>query len=97
MKNTANTKTDIICMDTGEKLRYVTSVDVEQGIVWRRFDAPRMDLKHGDRLAEYPTCFCSIYPIHAGSVRQHLVHCYGRLNCCLSKTGICSVFLTLCD
>lgn len=75
----ANAKiTDVICMDTGERLTRVTRIDVECGVVWRGYDPVRLDLLTGDRFAEYPTHFRSIYPIHAGSFRPYLVHCYGR-------------------
>ena len=67
-------------MDSGEKLRHVTRIDVERGVVWRGFDPPRMDMGKRDAFAEYPTRFRSIHPIHAGSWRPYLVHCYGRMN-----------------
>ena len=72
-------KTDIICMDTGERLRHVTSIDVEAGIVWRAHQPLRMSLADRDQVDTYPTRFRSVYPIYAGAFRPYLVHCYGRL------------------
>ncbi len=66
-------------MDSGERLRRVTRIDVAHGVVWRGFDPPRMCMGKRDALAEYPTRFSAIHPIHAGSYRPYLVHCYGRL------------------
>lgn len=72
--------TDIICMDTGEKLQRVTRIDIEQGIVWRHHVPLRQSLSNPEALDEYPTRFASIYPIYAGAFRPYLVHCYGRMN-----------------
>ncbi len=71
--------TDIICMDTGEHLHHVTSIDVEAGIVWRHHMPLRLSLSKPEVLDEYPTRFASIYPIYAGALRPYLVHCYGRI------------------
>lgn len=71
--------TDVICMDTGEKLRHVTSIDVDAGIVWRAHQPPRLSLMDPERFDVYPTLFRSVYPIYAGSFKPHLVHCYGRI------------------
>lgn len=71
-------RTDIVCMDTGERLQYVTSIDVDAGIVWRAHQPVRMSLSKPDEIEIYPTRFRSVYPIYAGDVRPHLVHCYGR-------------------
>lgn len=72
-------RTDIICMDTGEHLHYVTSIDVEAGIVWRAHQPPRESLREPGSIDVYPTLFRSVYPIYAGSFKPHLVHCYGRI------------------
>ena len=71
-------RTDIICMDTGEKLTHVTSVDAEAGVVWRACQPVRLSLKDPGRIDVYPTHFRSVYLIYAGSARPYLVHCYGR-------------------
>ncbi|KAB0586170.1 hypothetical protein [Comamonas kerstersii] len=71
-------RTDIICMDTGEKLQHVTSVDVEAGIVWRAYQPIRISLRDLGEIDVYPTRFRSVYPIYAGDFWPHLVHCYGR-------------------
>lgn len=71
--------TDIVDMDNNTKLKLVTRIDVEGGVVWRGFDPARRDLMDGG-FAEYPTRFRSIYPIHAGRFQPYLVHCYGRLD-----------------
>lgn len=70
---------DIICMDTGERLRHVTSIDVEAGIVWRAHQPVRLSLVKRDEIDIYPTRFNGVYPIYAGALRPYLVHCYGRL------------------
>ena len=71
-------KTDVICMDTGERLRHVTSIDVEVGIVWRAHHPVRISLHKRDEIDTYPTRFRSLYPIYAGALKPYLVHCYGR-------------------
>lgn len=71
--------TDVICMDTGEELEHITSIDVEAGIVWRAHHPFRVSLKDWDSIDIYPTRFRSVYPIYAGAIRPYLVHCYGRL------------------
>lgn len=71
--------TGVICMDSGEELWQVTRIDVAAGVVWRLHEPARMDLGGSDSFSEYPTRFKSIHPIHAGSFRPYLVHCYGRL------------------
>lgn len=71
-------KVDVVCMDTGEKLQQVTSIDVEAGIVWRAHQPLRESLKEPGSIALYPTRFRSVYPIYAGDFWPHLVHCYGR-------------------
>lgn len=71
--------TDVVCMDSGERLRRVIRIDVEKGVVWRHHEPPRQDLGMVNGFAEYPTRFGAIHPIHAGSYRPYLVHCYGRL------------------
>lgn len=71
--------TDIICMDTGEHLHHVMSIDVEAGIVWRAYQPVRLSMKDVERIDTYPTKFRSIYPIYAGGIRPYLVHCYGRI------------------
>ena len=72
--------TDLICMVTGERLRYVTSVDVEAGIVWRAHQPVRLSLLNPDKIDTYPTRFRSVYPIYAGALKPYLVHCYGRMS-----------------
>lgn len=72
-------KTDVICMDTGERLRYVTSIDVEAGIVWRQHWPVRLSLSRPQEIDTYPTRFRSVYPIYSGALKPYLVHCYGRL------------------
>lgn len=72
--------TDFICMDTGERLSYVTSVDVEAGIVWRTHQPVRLSLLNPDQIDTYPTRFRSVYPIYAGALNPYLVHCYGRMS-----------------
>lgn len=71
-------KTDVICMDTGERLRHVTSIDVEAGIVWRAHHPVRISLHKRDEIDTYPTRFRSVYAIYAGALKPYLVHCYGR-------------------
>lgn len=66
-------------MDTGERLRYVTSIDVAAGIVWRACQPVRPSLLKPDQIDTYPTRFGAVHPIYAGSLRPYLVHCYGRL------------------
>lgn len=80
MTTTPVPRTDIICMDTGERLHHVTSVDVEAGIVWRAHQPLRMSLLNLDQIDVYPTRFRSVYPIYAGALTPYLVHCYGRMS-----------------
>lgn len=78
MARSEKVRTEVVCMNTGERLRHVTSIDAEAGIVWRTHQPLRMSILSPDEVSVYPTRFRSIYPIHAGCFRPHLVHCYGR-------------------
>jgi len=71
-------RTDIICMDTGERLRHVTSIDVERGEVVCQHWPLRFSLKEPDTLDTFVVRFRAIHPIYAGALRPYLVHCYGR-------------------
>ncbi|WP_159917860.1 hypothetical protein [Pantoea sp. 18069] len=71
--------TDVICMDTGERLRRVVSIDAERGEVVCQHWPLRPNLKVRGTIDTFVLRFRAVHPIYAGSFRPYLVHCYGRL------------------
>lgn len=66
----------VYCMDSGEKLEYVMSIDADKGEVVIAHQPLRA---RGDELDTYKLRFRSIYPIYGGGFRACLFHCYGQV------------------